>query len=312
MGYLALASLLWAFSFGLIGRYLGGLDSQSVAFVRLLVSLLIFAPFLRVRGIAWHQAVRLMLIGAVQYGLMYAVYIQAYQSLAGHEVALFTIMTPLFVTLLDGWRRGRFRLAYFVAAALGIVGVAVLFSLKRIGGGMLPGIVMIQASNLCFAGGQVEYKLMMEREPKLACGNGLRHFGLLYLGAVLVTGLFATASGLASFRPSPVQWWVLLYLGVVPSAVAFFLWNLGARKVNPGVLGVFNNVKIPLGVLAALIVFGEQPDGWRLTLSILGITLGILVAGGAAGLMGARRGSGDRARQENGPPTSATRPSSPR
>lgn len=312
MGYLALASLMWAFSFGLIGRYLVGLDPQSVAFVRLLVSLVIFGPFLRVRGLAWQQAARLMAIGAVQYGLMYAVYIQAYQSLAGHEVALFTIMTPLFVTLLDGWRRGRFRLAYFAAAALGIVGVAVLFSMKRIGGGMLPGIVMIQVSNLCFAGGQVEYKLMMEREPELAGGNGIRHFGWLYLGAVLVTGAFSMTSGLTAFRPSPVQWWVLLYLGAVPSAVAFFLWNLGARKVNPGVLGVFNNVKIPLGVLAALVVFGEQPDGWRLTVSILGVAGGILVAGGAAGLVGGGRGSGGRARPGNGQSTSAIRPSSPR
>lgn len=286
MVYLALASIMWAFSFGLIGRYLVGLDPQSVAFVRLLVSLVIFAPLLRVRGLAWQQVVRLMAIGAVQYGLMYAVYIQAYQSLAGHEVALFTIMTPLFVTLLDGWRRGRFRVAYFVAAALGIVGVAVLFGLKRIGGGMLPGIVMIQVSNLCFAAGQVEYKLMMEREPGLAGGTGMRHFGLLYLGAVLVAGAFAMTSGLAAFRPSSTQWWVLLYLGAVPSAVAFFLWNLGARKVNPGVLGVFNNAKIPLGVLAALIVFGERPDGWRLAVSIAGIVGGILVAGGIARVHG--------------------------
>jgi len=294
MHYLALASLLWAFSFGLIGRYLTGLDSQSVAFVRLLISLVIFAPFLRLRGVRWQQAVRLMLIGAVQYGVMYAVYIRAYQSLAGHEVALFTIMTPFFVTLLDGWRRGRFQFAYFAAAALGIAGVAVLFSLRRIGGGMLPGIAMIQISNLCFAGGQVEYKLMMEREPELAGGKGMPHFGLLYLGAVLVTGVFAATSGLAAFRPSSEQWVVLLYLGAIPSAVAFFLWNLGARKVNPGVLGVFNNVKIPLGVLVALFVFGEQPNGWRLTVSILGITAGILVAGGATGLAGRWRGGVDQ------------------
>jgi len=144
----------------------------------------------------------------------------------------------------------------------------------------LPGILMIQISNLCFAAGQVEYKLMMEREPELARGNGGRHYGFLYLGAVLVTVCFATLSGgLATFRPSPVQGWVLLYLGAVPSALAFFFWNLGARKVNSGVLGVFNNVKIPLGVLAALLVFGERPDGWRLAASMVIIAVGIVVAG---------------------------------
>lgn len=279
MGYLAIASLVWAFSFGLIGRYLGGLDSSVVAFVRLLISLAVFAPFLRLQGLAPRHVVRLMAIGAVQYGVMYAAYIQAFRSLAGHEVALFTIMTPLFVTLLDAWRRGRFQRVYFFAAVLAVAGGAVLTGSRWPGGGLLTGILLIQVSNLCFAAGQVEYKLFSEQVLKDQKAGEWRHFGFLYLGAVLAAGLFAAGGGgLLSFRPTLVQGWVLLYLGIVPSALGFFLWNAGARRVNAGALAVFNNAKIPLAVAVSLLLFHEKTDLLRLAGSAAAIVAALALA----------------------------------
>lgn len=277
MIYLIAASLLWAFSFGLIGRYLGGLDSQSVAFVRLLISLLVFVPLLHRRGLRSVDIIRLMAIGAVQFGLMYAVYIRAYQTLAGHEVALFTIMTPLFVAVLDDWRRKQFQWYYFVAAVVAVAGGGVMAGMQPFGSGMWTGVLMIQVANLCFAAGQVEYKCMMETKPSLA-SRPWHHFGWLYAGAVLVSGVFAMFSGLVSFRPSLQQGWVLLYLGVVPSALGFYFWNLGAKRVNAGVLAVFNNVKIPLAVLVSLFVFREQVNVIRLSLSLAAIAVGFAIA----------------------------------
>ena len=46
---LLLASLVWAFSFGLIKDQLAGLDPTAVAVLRLLCALLVFLPFLRRR-----------------------------------------------------------------------------------------------------------------------------------------------------------------------------------------------------------------------------------------------------------------------
>ena len=51
MPLLLFVSLLWAFSFGLIKRHLGGLDSSFVAAVRLGLALLVFLPFVRLRGL---------------------------------------------------------------------------------------------------------------------------------------------------------------------------------------------------------------------------------------------------------------------
>ena len=45
----------------------------------------------------------------------------------------------------------------------------------------------------------------------------------------------------------------VLYLGLVPSGLAFNLWNLGATRVRAGILAVMNNLKIPLAVGVALL-----------------------------------------------------------
>ncbi len=57
--------------------------------------------------------------------------------------------------------------------------------------------------------------------------------------------------------PSPVQWAIIAYLGLVASGLCFFLWNRGARRVSAGQLAVMNNLKIPLGAAVSLLVFRE-------------------------------------------------------
>jgi len=130
---------------------------------------------------------------------------------------------------------------------------------------MWPGFVLVQASNLCFAFGQVAYRRMRREAPEV---RDQAVFAWLYLGGLLICTLTVSAAGswggLASLGAG--QWWTLLYLGVLASGLGFFLWNRGAVSVSPGVLAVFNNLKIPLAVAAALTIFGEVADLRRLAL----------------------------------------------
>jgi drug/metabolite transporter (DMT)-like permease len=86
-------------------------------------------------------------------------------------------------------------------------------------------------------------------------------FGVLYIGAVLVT-LVATLVfvPVSSIVVTTKQTWTLLYLGAVASGLGFFLWNFGARKVNAGALAIFNDFKIPLAIAVSLLVFGEKTN----------------------------------------------------
>jgi hypothetical protein len=89
MIYLAVVSIIWAFSFGLIGSSLAGLDSFLVATLRLGVASVIFLFFLRVRIIGAKDRMRLVLIGAIQFGVMYGCYMKAFHYIPSHIVAYF-------------------------------------------------------------------------------------------------------------------------------------------------------------------------------------------------------------------------------
>lgn len=272
---LAVVSLVWAFSFGLIKGQLTGLDPALVAFVRLAISLVVFLPLLRLRGLSRRLIAELLIIGAVQYGLMYLAYIWSYRWLQAYEVALFTVVTPLFVTLLYDLETRTFRSRFLLAAAVVVVGAGVV-SFRGLSGGGLFGFLLLQASNACFAFGQVRYKRLRARHPRL---DDKRVFALLYAGAVATTGLFAVATVDASaVHVTSRQALTLAYLGVLPSGLAFFLWNRGATKVSSGLLATFNNAKVPLGVAVSLFVFGEEADLLRLAVGGGLVAIGVIAA----------------------------------
>lgn len=258
------ASFIWAFSFGLIKKHLGGLDAGFVSFVRLALAFLLFLPLLRPRRVSPCLMARLLALGGVQFGLMYVFYTQSFRYLAAHQVALFTVLTPLYVAAAADLLEGRLRPLHLWTAFLAVAGSAVIVYAGMGRTGLLAGFLLVQASNLCFALGQVLYR-------RLALpGRGWRDrdaFAWLYLG-----GAAAAALAMLLFSRPPRldlgggQWLVLAYLGLLASGVGFFLWNVGALNVSAGMLAVFNNVKIPLAILVSLVFFGERGDLLRLAL----------------------------------------------
>ena len=126
MLYLVAVSFLWAFSFGLTKGQLAGVDSAFVSAVRLALALLVFLPFLRLRGLAPRTAAALAGIGAVQFGLMYLALNASYRYLGAYEVVLFTVTTPVLVTLLADALDRTLRLRALAAAVIAVAGTAVI------------------------------------------------------------------------------------------------------------------------------------------------------------------------------------------
>jgi len=270
-------SFVWAFSFGL-NKGLAGLDSTAVAVIRLAISLAVFAPFFRPPRIGAAPVLRLALIGAVQFGAMYVLYQRSYAHLHAYEVALFTITTPVLVTLIDAAVERRWRARYFAAAALSVAGAGVVLWRSVGDSGIVGGFVLVQLANLCFAGGQVAWRRERARLP--ADLSDASVFALPFAGAVaLALSVSLLSTDWRSFTATPAQWATLAYLGGVASGACFFLWNLGATRVNAGALAACNNAKIPLGIACALVVFGEKADIARLLVGGAVMALGVWIAG---------------------------------
>ena len=108
MLYLAVVTFIWAISFGLIGSSLKGVDPFLVATLRLACATLLSLPFIRPKKIGARNCVTLIIFGAIQFGLMYTFYMKSYEYIPSHLVAIFSILTPLYVVLIHDLQTHKF------------------------------------------------------------------------------------------------------------------------------------------------------------------------------------------------------------
>lgn len=273
MAYLFAVTLLWAFSFSLIGVYLAGqVDAWFSVLIRIALAALIFLPFLKVKQTPKPLALKLMLIGAVQLGAMYSFYYHSFLYLSVPEVLLFTVMTPLYITLLNDALEKHFNPRFFIVAIIAICG-AVAIRYEGISSDFLLGLLLVQAANLCFAIGQVAYKRLMSNST-------LEHksvFGWFFIGALCVALVCYLLFGNTDKLPTTTtQWSVLIYLGIVASGFGYFVWNKGATLVNVGALAVMNNLLIPAGIIVNVLIWNRDADLFRLAIGA-GIILAALL-----------------------------------
>ncbi|MBM3866408.1 MAG: EamA family transporter [Verrucomicrobia bacterium] len=274
MPTLLLASLIWACSFGLIKRNLAGVDPAWVTAARLGLAALVFLPFVRPRALGFRSAATLAGIGALQFGVMYVLYLESFQHLRAHEVALFTLTTPLFVTLLADLRARRLRPWALGASLLAIAGAALLVNRAADFAVTLRGVLLVQGANLAFSAGQLAYRDWSRDRPNLPDHEAM---GLLYGGGML-PALLLIARQPVPPRLDGGQVLTVAYLGLIASGLGFYLWNAGARRCGTGTLAVMNNAKVPLGVAASLLLFGETAELGPLLLSLLAMTAALLLA----------------------------------
>lgn len=275
MIYLLIVSLIWAFSFGLIKGNLTNVDSNFVAFARLIISFLLFLPFLKIRNIQRKNLLLLLLIGAVQYGIMYVSYIYAFQFLHAYEIVLFTILTPIYVVVINDFVQRKFHLLFYLTSLLSLFGAAIVVWQNITSEELIIGFILMQISNITFAFGQVYYKKLMKNIPET---KDLNIFALLYLGGFITAFIFTFfTTDYTTLSLTNNELLTLIYLGVVASGVGFFLWNYGARKTNAGSLAVFNNLKIPLGIIVSVLFFAEEVNIWNISIGGLIVSFALVI-----------------------------------
>jgi carboxylate/amino acid/amine transporter len=278
VSYLISVTLLWAFSFSLIGVYLAGqVDAWFSVLMRIGLAMLIFLPFLRLNEISWQTASKLMGIGAIQLGLMYVFYYQSFLYLSVPEVLLFTVMTPIYITLLNDAFERKFHLNFMLTALLATSG-AIAIRFNGIDANFIVGLVLVQAANLCFATGQVCYKRLMADQQLKQSINQKAIFAWFFIGAFCVAVICYLIFGDANKLPTTeLQWGVLVYLGIIASGVGFFAWNKGATLVNVGALAIMNNLLIPAGIIVNLLIWNRDADILRLVFGGSLIVLSLLL-----------------------------------
>lgn len=265
MPYLLAVTVLWAFSFSLIGEYLAGrVDSDFAVLARVAVAALVFLPFTLWRGLPRRLLAGFWLAGALQFGVTYLCLYRSFQVLTVPEVLLFTVLTPIYVTLLDDALARRFN-PWALVAALVAVGGGVVIRFERLEGEYLVGFLLLQLANLTFAAGQVLCRQLLMRYPTEQPLH--RFFGHFFLGAmVLVLPSFLLFGNPDKLPQTALQWGILLWMGLFATALGLFWWVKGSVKVDAGTLAVLNELHVPAGLLVNLLIWNRDADIPRLAL----------------------------------------------
>ena len=255
MIYLILVSILWSFSFGIIKYGLPGIDSTLISLMRNLIALLFFASLTLYNFKKFSFDIRLVLIGAIQFGLMYILYIQSYQYLPAYLIATFTITTPIFIGIFSQLLDDKsFSLNGIFSIILVVIGSLMMrFNIVNPIDYWL-GFFLIQCANVCFAIGQIMFKRWHSKNTSV---DIIYNFSQMFFGAVLITSIFSiiNSTNLAMLNASNL--YALLFLGLFSTGFGFLAWNLGAIQVSNERLAVMNNAVIPIAIFNSYLIFGE-------------------------------------------------------
>jgi DME family drug/metabolite transporter len=180
---------------------------------------------------------------------------------------------PLFIAGLAAVALGeRLGSRSATALALGVAGTALLVLGPRGAGELTPGlfggVVLALGAGLAYALYAVVTKRGLGAAPPLALAAMTFTIGAAALAPAL---LVASAAPAGPLPPPAVQsvgaslaeqvrrgWPLLLYLGVVPTAIAYALYTLGLRRVRATVAGIATLLEPLTATLLGVLAFGER------------------------------------------------------
>lgn len=269
---LIIVSIVWAFSFSLIGNFIvGKMDTYLAILIRFSIALFVFLPFLKSRKLIRSVSVKLIAVGALQVGVMYVFYFNSFKYLSVVEVALFTVITPLYISLISSFLEREFRVSQALNVLL-VVGGAIIIKWNEVSRDFFLGFLLVQSANFCFALGQILYKRYVPNHEQK------EYFSFFYIGALIpIIFLVLIYSDLSLQKISQIQWIILFWLGAVASGVGYYLWNSGAKLVSSGELAVMNNAVIPLAIIVNILFWNKGINWVSFLFGFFLIILGVVL-----------------------------------
>ncbi|HYU15549.1 MAG TPA: EamA family transporter [Candidatus Acidoferrum sp.] len=169
---------------------------------------------------------------------------------------------PVLVAILAGRFLGEGIPRWLIAGALVSLAGVVMIGLADPGAGAgrkdPAGVLLALAAGVCYAAGVVFQKVAVRRLPALqvtwtACA----------VGAVLCTPFAGQLRGDLTAAPLGSTL-AMIYLGCVPTALAFTTWAYALARTTAGRLGVTTYLSRPVTILISLLLLGEAPGPLQL------------------------------------------------
>jgi drug/metabolite transporter (DMT)-like permease len=249
--------LAWASAFVAIRAVNADFNPGSLALGRLLVGTLVLGLLLargrwvRPTGREWALLVG---CGIGWFGIYNVALNAAERHLDAGTTAMLVNVGPLLIALFAGLLlREGFPRWLLVGLAVAFAGVLLIGTATRGAGADVLGIVLCLLAAVAYAGGVVAQKPVLRHVPPiqvtfLACAVGAISC-LPWAGALTTDLTTASAGSIAG----------MVYLGAVPTALAFSTWAYALSRMDAGRLGVTTYLVPPLVIGLGWLLLGEVP-----------------------------------------------------
>ncbi|ASO21349.1 drug/metabolite transporter (DMT)-like permease [Actinoalloteichus hoggarensis] len=277
LGAAAVTVVAWASAFVAIRRVGETFSPGPLALGRLLVGAGALGLLLLLRNRSWVRPTRrewalLTLCGLTWFAIYNLALNTAERSLDAGTTSMLVNIGPVLIALGAGVLLGEgFPRWLLIGAAVSMGGV-VIIGMGSTGDGAVDGggVLLCVVAAITYAIGALAQKPVLHRLPALqvtwlACA----------IGAV---ACLPFAPGLVGEvgRATPAEIGGLLYLGLVPTALAFSTWAYALARMSAGRLGVTTYLVPPLTILGGVLLLDEVPPPPALfggVLCLLGVAL---------------------------------------
>jgi drug/metabolite transporter (DMT)-like permease len=266
--------VLWASAF--VGIRAAGRDltGGALSLGRLLVGSLVLGAFVLVRREPLptrRDLPGLLACGVLWFGVYNVALNEAERRVDAGTAAMLVNVGPILIALLAGWllHEGlpRKLLAGCAVAFAGVLVIGLATSSHGITASWGTALCLVAA--LTYAAGVIAQKPLLSRSSALSVT-----WLACTIGAIVCLPFAPTLVGeLGEADGSTVAW--VVYLGVLPTAVAFTTWAYALARSTAGRMGALSYLVPPLAILLGWAMLGEAPPA----LALLGGVLCLLGAG---------------------------------
>lgn len=270
-----LVTFLWSTSY--ILTKFGLLDIRPLTFVgiRYIIASIVLLSIALMKG--EHRKIneddwyRFAVLGFLGYTLAQGLQCVGLFYLPSVSVTLILNFTPVTVIILDLLFRQKIpNRDQIIGMILVLAGVLLFFS-DKISGYSLTGYFITVVSGLGWAGYMVAGKILFKKLDGSPLGNTA--FSMSF-GAILLLVSAIIGEG---FTYIPLRGWLLVsWLGIVNTALAFFLWNHALQTLEAFELSVLQNTMLIQITILSVIFLGETQTFLKYIYMIL-VFIGVLI-----------------------------------
>lgn len=257
------AVVLWSTS-GLFIK-LSSLNPLALAGGRSAITALVLLAWIGKPRFTWSSS---QIGGALSMVLTFGLFVTATQLTSAANAILLQFTAPLYVALFGGWFLGERPKSYDWWTMAAIVAGMVLFFGDALGNGGMLGNILAMCSGVTLA--WMTLFLRKQREESAT--------------TILLGNMLTAAIGLPFLLlspPQPVDWAILLFLGVFQLGIPFIMYSLSLRHLEALEAILIQTLEPILNPIWVFLVLGERPSPLALlggALVILAVALRAFVA----------------------------------